>query len=940
VKSHTLKRCGLLRACLLGCGWLGISYSAEAAKSSARAVSSVATPALTLEELVHHCTRSFAAQDWRSAVAHGEALIRDYGDRAELNQLLPRIQLVLLQSNLRLQQWAEAAPLFEPVLRKLHAAPPEVKGELLVQKASCERHLEQYATARTSVTGALSLLPANSARRAEAVLLLAACILDCKAPEEAGRFLEQTLPSIPSHLTENALILGMQAFLRAEEPERAFALFCSGVTKSSASASRIGIQFLLLEVASASLEGGAAESALICLSRILPPEQLVSEQRKRLAVLRNLPATGRLQQGASAHSRDALQSEMAQLQGEIDSLGTGAVFFESTRLLIAAAYRGLNRLHEAALVLEDAVAQIPSSGALEAAWVELAKTWFELGRWQRVTDSVERFSKAFAASKHLSLMLYLRGCAEQKAGTFDKALPTFQALLKSGVADEFGINAAFMHALTLLLANRLPEAVQELNLFWQTHKTHPLADAAAYWLCEAKAQMGPPATLRALADEYLKCFPNGEYKPPVLLRRAQALNALDQKATAILDLENILGEHPDHACTGEASLLLGDCRLALGAVEDALAAWRAVPENQTAAREEGVLKCAKLLYRCERFTELKELLRASNFSRVDSPRLAEAAAWLWKACQREGHLEEAIQWTLERLEALGNDPSSAGVEALLSFASIRSGSASERALWREKADTLCAAAAADGRVTLCTRIHWANATCLRAQNADQASRSFIRAATLHPARLTGPAVLADGAAALETEGRPADAARLWRELLKWHPRAPQKDGALCALARFDLASQQTNQAWRWIERFEKSTSISPFRPGVLLVKAALQNGTGNAPDALKTLEQLLREKNATPAAKSEALFRMGEIHRAAGAMRTAISYLQRAYVSYGHCQPWAARAYIASAEAFRALGDKAAARNTYTEFLASDAPAASPERARAVSELVLLETKP
>jgi tetratricopeptide (TPR) repeat protein len=900
----------------------------------------VAAPSLTLEELVHHCTKSFAAQDWHSAAAHGQALIRDYGDRAELTQLLPRIQLVLLQSNLRLQQWAEAAPLFEPVLRKLHGASPEVKGELLVQKASCERHLEQHATARTSVTGALSLLPATSARRADAVLLLAACTLDCKEPEEAGGLLEQTLPSIPNHLTENALIVGMQAFLVAEKPERAFALFCSGVTKSAASASRIGIQFLLLETASALLESGAAESALTCLSRIQPPEQLVSEQRQRLAVLRNATATGRLQQSASAQPRDALQSEMAQLQSELDSLGTGAVVSESSRLLTAAAYRALNRLHEAALVLEDAVVQIPSSGALEAASVELAKTWFELGRWQRVIGSVERFSKAFAASKHLSLMLYLRGCAEQKAGFFDMALSTFQTLLKSGGAAELGVNAAFMHALSLQLANRLPEAVQELQLFWQRHKTHPLAEAAAYWLCEAQARLGPPGTLRAVADEYLKCFPNGENKPSVLLRRAQALNTLEQKATAILDLENILGERPDHACTGEASLLLGDCRLALGAVEDALAAWRAVPESQTAAREEGLLKCAKLLYRCERFIELNELLRTSIFSRFDSPRLAEAAGWLWKACEREGQPEEALQWALERLESLGDDPSSAGVEALLSFVSTRSGSAPEERLCREKADAISAAVAADGRKTFCTRMCWANAIRLRAQNSDEANRRFIQAATLYPASLTGPAVLADGAAALENEGRPAEAARLWRELLKWHPRAHQKDGALCALARFELASQRANQAWSWIERFEKSRSVSPFRPGVLLVKAVLQNDAGKAPDALQTLDQLLREKNATPAAKCEALFRMGEIHRAAGATRRAISYLQRAYVFYGRSQPWAAKAYIASAEAFLALGDKTAARNTYTEFLASDAPADSPERARAVSELGLLEARP
>ncbi len=858
----------------------------------------------------------------------------------QLAGLFQRIQLVLLQSHLNLQQWTEAAALFEPALETLHGAPPEVKGELLFQKASCERNLGQHATARKSVTAALPLLPAHGARRAEGFLLLATCILQCEEPEAAGKLVESFLSEFPDQLTEPALILGMQAFLRAKIPERAFALFSNGSTKYPASTERIGIQRLLLEAASASLECGDPKRALSFLAKLNTPEQLISKQKQRLNIQKNPSAAVHLLQSGPAKLKVGPPHETVQLQAELDSLGNGVAFSESARLLTAASYRALNRPHEVALVLEDAVTQLPPSDALEAASLELSKTWFELERWQRLIDNTDLFLKHFPASKHVPLILYLRGCAEQKAGLFQTALDTFHTLSNTIAPNNFSIPATFMHAFTLLLDNKHREAADELSLFWYRHNKDPLAETAAYWLCVAKAQQGPPEPLRNTANAYLKFFPTGENKSAVLLYRAQTMSALNQKAAAIVDLQTILAENPEHACSGETSLLLGDCHLSLGAVEQALAAWRAVPPSQSAAREEGLLKCAKLLYRSERFTELKELLQTFEVPGTEATRIAEVAGWLWKTSAREGLPEEALAWTLERVEARGNDPFSTGIEALLSLAAIRAGSSQEGEAWRTTVDGLAKAASTDGRLTLHSRLVWAKATSLRTQNPAEAAGYFIEAATLYPASLTGAAVLAEGAAALEHAGQPANGATLWRELLKWHPKAPQIDRALCALARLDYTSRQTRSAWLWVQRFEKATPTSPLLPSVLLIKAALQNDAGNSAEALKTLDHLLRDKHASPVTKSETLYRMGEMHRAAGATRVAISYLQRTYVSYSRFQPWAAKAYIACAEAFRALGDKTAARNTYKEFLASDAAADAPERTRAASELRALEVMP
>jgi hypothetical protein len=143
-----------------------------------------------------------------------------------------------------------------------------------------------------------------------------------------------------------------------------------------------------------------------------------------------------------------------------------------------------------------------------------------------------------------------------------------------------------------------------------------------------------------------------------------------------------------------------------------------------------------------------------------------------------------------------------------------------------------------------------------------------------------------------------------------------------------------------VRRFEQSSPGSPLLPRLLLVKAGLQRSEGKTADALRSLEQVLRERGAGAVVKCEALFCMGDLHQSQGQPRLALPYLQRVYVSYGGFQPWAARAYLASAEAFTSLGEPAAARNSYAELLASGLAPDAPERALAASMLKALGGTP
>jgi tetratricopeptide (TPR) repeat protein len=932
---------GALRLAVLACLLLtSLTAPAPAAKTPERPQRTAPTPGLTVEELVHETARALSSGAWQAAVEHCNALLRDFDDRPETAHLRARAQLTLLRCYLQMEQWTEAAPLFETALGLLAAAPPAARAELLLQKTACELRLSRQALACKSISDCLQLLPAGAPIHTEALLLQATCLLTSGRPAEAGALLETVLDTLDHRRAHAALQSGMQAFLEANQPGRACTLFSEAVRKSPGLAENIGTQTVLLQVGSKLLEQAEPAAALACLRYIPQRERLLAAQRRHLAFLETAPASKQMQSATHQYEATIPRQLASKLRAELEAFGNGEAFAAVTQVQLAAAYQALGRLHEAALVLEETTRRLSPSETLESAMVDLAGVWMQLERWEKVSETAAQFASSYPESKHKPLMLYLRGCAEQKAGRFAQALESFHALSQDHKGHELVASARFMEAFTLLLNSQPGEAGRRFAAFLATHKKHELAEPSAHWLCAALTQSAPPALVRAAADAYLADFPAGENRSYVRLRRAQALHALGDRKEAVPELEKLLSSEPEHPCAGEAALLLGDDLLFLGETAGALAAWQRVPQNLREAREEALLKSARVLYRAGRAGELREVLRDFDGMYADSPRLVEVAGWLRKAFASEGSAPDVDAWIFERILLQGNNPEAPGMDLLLAAAAVRLNTGDEKKGFRARLQQLNAAALEAAQPTLSSRLKWAAAKQLSASDAAEAGLLFVEAASLAPPAGTSPAVLADGAAALEAAGRRAEAFRLWRELLRWHPCSQEIDRAFCALAAHDFEAQRFDSAQHWISRFEKAAPGSPLLSQVLLLKARLLRAGGKPGEAHAVLEQLLREKTAGAASKCEALYLTGEMHLEGGNPRLAIPYLQRVYVSYGRRQPWAARAYIASGEAFVTLGDLLAARNTFQELLSSGLALEAADKAAAAERLKTLGGAP
>ena len=187
--------------------------------------------------------------------------------------------------------------------------------------------------------------------------------------------------------------------------------------------------------------------------------------------------------------------------------------------------------------------------------------------------------------------------------------------------------------------------------------------------------------------------------------------------------------------------------------------------------------------------------------------------------------------------------------------------------------------------------------------------------------------------ALSTASHHDAATALWRDLLKWNPRAPQKDRALLALGQAEAAAGHEKAAMAFFERFENETAGSPLLSKAILARARLLEERGELPEMLRILDKLLADKTAPSQDKAQALFRIAEAQMRQKKPQQAIAYYQRIYVTYGRWRDLVAKAYLRSGEAFELLQDKEAARRTYEEFMANELLADQPERKAAQTRL-------
>ena len=904
---------------------------------------------LTAYECVEQADRHFGKREYGEASSLYQRFIDDFGKSPEAAEAIRAIRFRHAMSFVHLKKFSEGIPALKAALDQRPPLSTAEVQELQFWLGVAELEEKNYAAAREALGSFLKLFPAGAERTpsyvtqypaamkiSEAALLVgSAWLLEEQYSAAAGHF-EKLGPDLVPENRSRAVVLRLYALLQGRQNEEAMALVDAEFPRLAELTQLASFQCLTLELGSRWLEAGELRRAISCLQRVWPAARILKHQQTRLDDLESRLKAAEADPRADPYRKFLLAQLAQKVRRELEHFRSIPDFDTALRLRLASAYREMGRHLEAGLILEELLAQLPASTLGEQAAVSLVQTWFEIERWPKVLEAAEQFQNVYLESASGPLVLYLVGLAGQKSGHFDAAAIAFDAVSSRHAVSEFTPRAHFMRGFTCLLEEKNPEAIAQFEAFLKKYPKHDLAEAASYWRGMGYSFDGQYEKAREAMGGHLKAYREGSLTGSAVFRRAYCAQQAGDFAVSIKELRAYLRNFPEHEHTSEAKLLLGDALLNEGEIEDGISVFRDISADDSRFYEEGIFKTAKALKLLEEYDQLLALMSgfAQKFPR--SPRVAEAvfqAGWVHR---QKNRTEQARELYWEAIKKYGPDPSIRSVDELFpalaklyprddpdAYVSLLSG--------------LLRRANSSGDRVLAMRALWAQGIFLRKSDPARSRELLVQAHAMSCVQTTNPLLLADFAGALAAAGDQAAASDLYRELLRWNPRAPQKDRALAELGLAAARSGDAGLARKYFERFRREVTGSRETGRVLMASATLEEDSGHRASARKLLEDLLSAESSTGLEKAEALYRIGQSHMAEGNPRLAIPYYQRIYVMHGRWREWVAKAYLRSGEAFEKIRDTGSARRTYEEITAKDELADLPESAAARRRLHALQ---
>jgi TolA-binding protein len=823
------------------------------------------------------------------------------------------IRYPLAMSLLHLERFDEAMGAIQDALGSEPGPSLDQREDLTFYLGVCQMQAEELDGARATFDEFVRTYPGSKQAEEAALLAGTAFLLQGKNAEAADHF-----AAVKGGMNEvnrgRASVLELYGLLQAGERDRALALVVTEFPRMNEMLQIATFQTLSLQLGSEFLEAEEWRKAIQCLQRVWSSDRLMKYQRARLDDLADGLAAAEAQPKGDPYRKFQLGQMIAKIEREIANFAKVESFDAALRLRLATAFQAMERYRESALILEEMLAEMKPDAVVEAATANLIQCWSAIERWPKAVAAAETFEETFPQSAQLPLVLYLKGIALQREARQPEAISTFAAISKKYPKSEFAPRAVFMRGFSELLAERNLAAVGTFDEFARAYPDHELADPAAYWRGMGFSLEKQYQPSRAAMDAYLETHPTGASRGLAVFRKGYDAQAMQDFDTSIPELRDYLTDHPGHESNPEALLLLGDAHMNGGQMDDGIAAFKRIPPEETRFFEEGWFKIGKALRLLEDVDGMRAHFEQFAAEHPRSPRVAEAIYWIGWTYRQQGEPERAreVYWTA--IGELGNDPAIRSVDELFpALAKLYNGpeeSAQHVARLRDVREEADGA----GEETLGMRALWAQARALVGTQPAMARETMLEAAKRVDVSSTNPLLVAEFASALEAAGRDDDAEQMWRDLVKWNPRAPQKDAAFAALGELENRRGNDQAALGWFDRFEKETFGSVRLGSVLLAKAKLLVKRGDFDAARVSLEALLASEYSTGVQKAEALYGMGQSYLNQKKPELAVPYFQRIYILHGRWNEWVAKAYVRSGEAFEQLRDTDAARKTYDEM--------------------------
>lgn len=892
---------------------------------------------VTAFEAVAEGVNAYNAGDYAKAEGLFMTFLTNYGSNEVALQAVTTMRPLLAMCYVHLKKYERALKVIGETLAG-PAIQPGTLEELRFWQGVCQLQLEELTPAREKLLGFARDFPkSNRAREAQLLagttLLLESKFADCAA------FFEPLLGQWQGFDRGRAIILRLYALLSAKKNDDALRLVVEEYPRAGDIVQLVSFQTLALQLGSDFLEKGEHRKAIAALQRVWRKDRLVAHQEERLAKMQAALEAARKRPG-----NDYRIFQLGQIIGKIESELTAfekvEQFDAALRLRLARAFQEMQRWREAALVLEDMLRELPAAPLVESGTVNLLQCWMQIERWPKAVEAADFFAKKFPQSKQLPLVAFLKGQALQEDQLFAEAVAVFAGIVAKTPADEIAGRALFMQGFCQLLAEDYTAGIGTLASVPKKYPKDSVVASALYWRGMGLSLTKKHEAARGVLAEYLKLYPKGQYEADAVFRRAYCAQSMRDFEVAIPELRKFLGAYPDSGQRSEALILLGDAELDRARIDQGIVTLKKIDPKDTRFFDEGWFKIGKALRLQEKVPQLRAHMQQFVKEHPRSPRVAEAIYWIGWTWRLEGEDSKARVAYWEAIGRLGDDSEAQGVLDLFSgLAKLYPGEDGRSGLV-SRLNTERQTAESKKQNVLATRLLWAEAKVLERTNPERAAALFALGAQQAKVDTTSPALLADFADPLRAQGKNERAGELYAGLIKWNPRAVQKDRAFAGLGLIALEAGREDEALKYFTRFQQETLGSTLLGRILLAKAELLRKRGENAEAQATLEALLAEKAVGTKEKAAALYQIGDLLMAQKKPRLAVPYFQRVYVMYGRWRDVVAQSYLASGQAFEAMDDRESAVKTYRELTAQEDLAEYAEATTARQRLTALGEAP
>lgn len=878
----------------------------------------------TARDVIFRADTAYNNKRYAESAAGYRRFITDFGSSSDAQQLMPHVRYNLVAALMQLQKYDDATKAIGDA-KNLRDMDAQKKEDLAFWEGVAHLQEGRHEEALKALTAFRNQFP-KSARKPDAELFTGAALLMAGKFDEAARMFS-SIRKAPRHPhAGRSTVLELHSLIESGKDEAALALLAEVGPDMGTKINQLAtFQMLAMKLGEKLLEEDRPRDAIRALQNIWARERLVTHQKRRLEEIRKSLAALEASQRPDVIARMQNRQLLREIEKELANLEKIPSFDASVRFRLATAFQRQDRYRETAMLLDDVLRRMKPDPVVEKASLSALQSWMAVERYDKAIADAELFEQGFSTSPSLPLVLYLKGIAQQRAGKYDDAIATFGVLGEKFPNSEQGPRALFMTGFTQLLAERNEAAAETFREFQEKHPKHELSESANYWRGSALAFAKKFPEAREILSGHAEKFPKGALRAAAAFRNAYCAQSMRDYERAEAELKEFLKKFPEAEETAEARILLGDALLAQAKSDEGKKVYASLKPSVGSPYEDAQFKLAKVLKLEEDWAGQRALMQKYIETHPRSPRAAEALFQIGQTWRKEDHPEKAAEDYWKAISELGNDPQATAVEDMMLALDRHYKGESEKRDYQSKLRALRDKSREEKKDVLAVRALWALARSVKKSDPPLSEALLREAGALARPEQTSPVILADcaeaqlaTAAAADKPGEVADrlakGAQIYRDLLKWHPRAMQKDKALAALARIAFDTGNAQIAMHYYDRLENETPWSPLMGDVLSTRANMEMKSGNADKAIEAYTRLLAAENVKSKLKAGALLALGEIEMNRKSPQKAIPYYQRIYVLYGKWRDTVAQAYLRSGEAFEQLQDAEAARKTYEEL--------------------------